>query len=610
MAESARTSRRRRTRRRRLLAAGVGVAVVGTGTAMALAATTGNGPNLRVATVRVASVDQTVETSGTVASSLKLTPTFATSGTVASVAVTVGQHVAKGQVLAKLDTTALQADVDSANSTLAGAKQQLEADETGQTSTDNSANTGPTADIVTSAYITYLAAPSTNINGLIKQVKDAQTAVINAQHAVDTEQPAIDAARHTVDADVAQNTKLRDAQQQACATSSTPSPAPSSSDTSPTSASSQPSASSNSDCADAMTAYEASADTLVTDTAALGARIAAQDGNLEQLDAAITTLDRLVDQLQSAAASSSNGGPTSGPTGRNTPSAPSTRTPSTPNGSTHSRSNGRSNVPNGSTPSRPQTGNQSNNPSNRQNSSSQPASAAQLAADQKAIDAAQADLEVAQQNLAAATLTSPAAGLVAAVGLTAGQSSAGGTITVVGTGIPGVDATVPLAQIDQVKVGQQVTVAVDGVSAELHGTVVSIGLLSTTSGSSTAYPVTIQLGAGTPQLYDGAGADLVINTGSARNVLTVPNSAIHTGAGGRHTVTVVDGGKTSSVPVTLGIAGSDVTEVKSGLKAGQRVALADLSQQLPASTSNSNNGRFGGFLPGGGGGAFQRLLGR
>lgn len=609
MAESARTSRRRRARRRRLVAAGVGVAVVGTGTAVALAATSGTGPNLREATVRVGSVDQSVETSGTVSSSMKLTPSFATSGTVAAVDVTLGQHVNKGQVLAKLDTTTLQAEVDSANSALASAKQQLEADETGQTSAANNgaANNNGTADIVTAAYVTYLAAPSTSSSALIKQVEDAQQAVITAQHDVDTAQPAIDAAQHTVDADVTQNTKLRDTQQQACAASSTPSPSPSDTSTG-----------GGSDCADAMAAYEASADALSHDMAALDAKIALQDGYINQLDTAITTLDKLVDQLQSAAAASGSHG---GSTGSSGPSAPSTRTPSSPNrnrangntpsGSTPSGStpSGRTSLPRGSSGRSPSTGNspsgQQNNGSQSSNSNNQPASAAQLAADQKAIDAAQAELAVAQQDMAAATLTSPAAGKIAAVGLTAGQSSTGGTITIVGTGIPGVEATVVLAQIDQVKVGQSVTVAVDGVSSKLHGTVTSIGLLSTTSGSSTAYPVTVQLGAGTPQLYDGTGADMVINTGSATNVLTVPNSAIHTTAGGRHTVTVVNGDKTSTVPVTLGIAGSDVTEVKTGLKAGQQVELADLSQQLPSSTSSSNNG-FGSFPRG----FFQRAVGR
>ena len=460
---------------------------------------------------------------------------------------------------------------------------------------------------LTAAYVTYLAAPSTSISGLIKQVEDAQQAVITTQHDVDTAQPAIDDAQHTVDSDITQNTKLRDAQQQVCATSSSPSPSPS--DTS---------ASGNSECADAMAAYQASADTLAHDMATLDAKIALQDGYIKQLDSAITTLDKLVDQLQSAAArSGSSSGPDGGSTGSNTPSAPSSPTPSSPNHNRGGSNTPRSSAPSGgaSLPNRGGSGNSSgtgsspsgqNNNNGSQGNNNQPASAAQLAADQKAIDAAQAELSVARQNLAAATLTSPAAGKIGAVGFTVGQSSAGGTITIVGTGIPGVQATVPLGQIDQVKVGESVTVAADGVSTKLHGTVTSIGLLSTTSGTSTAYPVTIQLDAGTPQLYDGTGADIVISTGSAHNVLTVPNSAIHTTVGGLHTVTVVDGGKTNTVPVTLGIAGSDQTEVKSGLKAGQHVELADLSEQLPASTSGSNNPFR--FLPGGG--AFARLGGR
>lgn len=373
-----------------MLAAGVGVAVVGTGTAVALAATSSTGPNLRVATVRVGSVDQTVETSGTISSSLKLTPSFASSGTVASVNVSVGQRVRKGQVLAKLDTTSLQADVDSANSTLASAKQQLQADETGQTGSSNNgtnnASSNGASDIVTAAYVTYLAVPSASISELIKQVEDAQQALITAQHNVDVAQPAIDAAQHTVDADVTQNTTLRNAQQQACATSSTPAPSPS--DTS---------SSGNSDCADAMAAYEASADTLTNDMATLDAKIAVQDGYVKQLDTSITTLDKLVDQLQSAAAAA-HSSPGGGSTGPSSPSAPSSGSPSRPN-----HNGGGSNTPKGSTPSghapsgpnHGGNGNSSgngNSPSgqNGNGNGSQPASAAQLAADQKAIDAAQA----------------------------------------------------------------------------------------------------------------------------------------------------------------------------------------------------------------------------
>jgi hypothetical protein len=353
-----------------------------------------------------------------------------------------------------------------------------------------------------------------------------------------------------------------------------------------------------------MAAYQAWADTLSAAMATLDEKISSQDDNLKDLASAIATLDKLVDQLQSAATSSgsSGGGSNSG----NRPSTPSISAPSRPSSapsrpsSAPSRpSDHNSNQPNGSTPSERSGGTSPSSQPSSPNGGNQSASAAQLAADQKAIDAAEADLKVAQQNLAAATLKSPASGKVAEVGLVAGQSSSGKSITIVGTGIPGVQATVPLGQVDQVKVGQSVTVAVDGVATKLHGTVTSIGTLNaSSSGANPTYQVTVQLDAASRQLYDGSGADIVISTGSARNVLTVPNSAIHSTRGGGHTVTVLDGGKTSTVRVILGASGRNVTEVKSGLKAGQKVVLADPSEPLPSSaTSNSGNGKF----PGGGG---------
>ena len=576
MAERARSRRRRRARRRRAIALVVGLAVVATGSAVGIAATSGNGPARRLATVARASVTQTVESSGTITSSLKLTPSFSADGTVKSVDVQVGDTVRKGQTLASLDTTSLQADVDSANSTLANAKQQLEADKTGQTSVtpNNSSAASNSSDVTAKSLDAQEISPSpspspsaaakptsADLSGLIRQVEAAQAAVITAQQHVDAAQTEVDAAQHTVDADVTQNTKLRDAQHAACATSGespSPSPTDSASSDSPVSAA----------CSTAMAGYEASADTLSADMAILDAKISAQDGNLDVLDSAITALDKLVGQLQAAAASST--GRSTSPRGSATKPSGSNRT-AAPNGSNKSNS-----------PSQPAQ--DSSSPS-----ASEPASAAQLAADQAAIDAAEAQLKAAEQDLAAATLKSPAAGKVAAVGLTAGASSSGKTITIVGTGVPGVEATVSLSEANLVKVGQSVSVAVDGVAKKLHGTVESVGLLSSTSDSTTTIPITVKLDADSPDLFDGSGADVVITTGTAADVVAVPNSAIHSGAGGSHTVTVLNGGKTSTVRVTLGVASRDLTQIKSGLKVGDQVVLADFSQSLPSSSTNSSN---------------------
>ena len=158
----------------------------------------------------------------------------------------------------------------------------------------------------------------------------------------------------------------------------------------------------------------------------------------------------------------------------------------------------------------------------------------------------------------------------------------------------------PLTDVDLIKTGQSVSVAADGVANKLHGTVASIGLLSTTSGSTTAFPVMVTLDSETPNLYDGTGADVVITTGTASNVTAVANSAIHTGVRGTHTATVLRGGKTTTVQIALGVAGTDATQVKSGLKVGDQVVLADLSQVLPKSTTSTSS-RGGSFMPFAGG---------
>jgi multidrug efflux pump subunit AcrA (membrane-fusion protein) len=577
-------ARRRNTRRRRAIAIAAGLAVATGGSAVGLAATSSDGQTRRVATVAYASVTQTIESSGTITSSLKLTPSFSVSGTVKSVDVKVGQTVRKGQPLAQLDITALQAAVDSANSTLATAQQRLQADEAGQTSI------GGTGAATTAAFVqlTGTQPSGTNLSALIAQVEAAQAAVVAAQQNLDTGQTAVDSAQRVVDADVTRNSSLRDAQKSACDTSASSSPSPS------------PSASSSSgQCSAAMADYAAFADTLAGDVATLDAQIAAQDRYINDLQQAITKLGTLIDQLKSVSSGSGGGStgpgqPSGSPSARPTGPAPSGAPSGRPTGSTQSGSGQNKSGGTGSTPNGGSSGQGSGQ-------TAPPASAASIAADQAAIDAAQAQIAAAEQNRAAATLASPAAGRVAAVGLTVGNSSSGQTITIVGTGVQGVDVRVPLAEVDQVKVGQRVSVSADGRTSALHGTVESVGLLSSTSGSTTTFPVAVQLDVGSPQLYDGTGADVVITTGTATNVLAVPNSAIHTGARGTHTVTVLSRGRTSTVLVTLGVAGADVTQIMGGLKTGQQVVLANLSQPLPSSTT-SNTGTFRPAQFGGAGG--------
>jgi hypothetical protein len=103
--------------------------------------------------------------------------------------------------------------------------------------------------------------------------------------------------------------------------------------------------------------------------------------------------------------------------------------------------------------------------------------------------------------------------------------------------------------------------------------------------------VTIVLDPTTTALYDGAGVSVAIDVGTASDVLTVPTSAVHK-TGNLATVSVYANGKVSTALVTLGTEGTDRVQIKSELKAGQRVVLAEVSAAIPTNSSG-NLGRFG-----------------
>jgi len=241
-------------------------------------------------------------------------------------------------------------------------------------------------------------------------------------------------------------------------------------------------------------------------------------------------------------------------------------------------------------------------------------SAADLAKDQAQIDTAEAALKEAQIARQAASLTAPFDGTVLDVSVEKGDdvSSTDVAAIVVGDGGSTVTTTVTLDQITQVEIGQQAQVVPAGFDEAVEGEVTAIGMLPTTGDSSTTYPVTIDL-ADDVSAPEGAGAGITLITGTEKDAVTVPSSAVTTD-GGRSTVTVLKDGAPTQVSVTVGVVGSTRTSITQGLKAGQEVVLADLNAALPSGDSTSERafsnrgsgpggGGFsgGGAFPGGGG---------
>jgi multidrug efflux pump subunit AcrA (membrane-fusion protein) len=543
----------RLSRRFKLMLAGVGVlALVAAGGAIAKAKTSGS-PHYRLATASIGTVEQELAEVGTVSAVNRVSVSFPVSGTVGSVPVSVGMPVTAGAVLASLTTGALDQQVASATSTLAGAQQSLAVDEASQTdstATVSSVQIGEGTDA--QSAVRLVAAGSATSPRLAAAITDAQRKLLLAQQELDHDLSAAEDALASCQAALGSGTPTGSPSPTPTSTaSSAPTSSTPTSSSTPTTSSSAPTGGStgSAQCLAAIAQAPSRADTTADQRA--------RDGAIRQLDAAIKAL------LTSAGKVGSSGGSSTSSDAGARGSGPSAGSGGLAGGSGTAGS----------------TGGGSSSPT-----ASRPASAEQLAADQAEIDAAQAQLALARQNRSAAVLTSPITGTVAAVSMTAGRAvgagSASSSITVIGAGQEQVSTTVSLTDLDSLRVGDRATVSVDGISRPLTGVVSLIGVLNTSSGSSPSYPVTVVLDPTGQRLYDGSGASVRIQVASVTGVLTVPSSAVHT-VGQLHTVTVLDHGTAVATRITIGAVGSDRTQVTSGLRAGQQVVLADLSAPLP-----------------------------
>jgi len=243
--------------------------------------------------------------------------------------------------------------------------------------------------------------------------------------------------------------------------------------------------------------------------------------------------------------------------------------------------------------------------------SSNVASAADLANDQAAIDQARASVASARADLREATLRSTIKGKVTAITVKHGDSVSGSSsstspaIQIVGAGQDQVTVALTASEVRHVKVGMTSHVSPDGVDHQLTGTVATIDEAGSESSSgSVSYPVTVIIRASTA-LVSGAAANVTVVVATVNDVLTLPTSAVHH-SGTSTYVYVLKHGREVHRSITIGTIGAARTEIKSGLSAGQQVVLANLNQKVPSSSSTlTRNGGFGrnglSDLTGGGG---------
>ena len=152
------------------------------------------------------------------------------------------------------------------------------------------------------------------------------------------------------------------------------------------------------------------------------------------------------------------------------------------------------------------------------------------------------------------------------------------------------EASVAASVIDRIKTGDQVVISSEGATAA--GTVASIGLIANTSSGVATFPLVIDV-TGTPSgLYSGASATVSIIYNQLTDVLAVPTAAVQISATGKDVVYAVVNGRQVARDVKTGIVNGGLTQITSGLTAGERVVVDIPRIVVPAGPGNLH-GPFG-----------------
>ena len=231
------------------------------------------------------------------------------------------------------------------------------------------------------------------------------------------------------------------------------------------------------------------------------------------------------------------------------------------------------------------------------------------------IVAAQTQLDQAQHALAQTVLVAPYAGVVSQINIKVGEPAQGaGAASTAATSSTSTSSTtsstsststttssspnaamvitdlsnlyanvnVDEGDIPRILPGQKLTLTVDALpGAQLTGKVDRVYPIADATASVISYPVHVILDTSSPQVAQSLRAGMTINATfvvqQIDNVVRVPNNYLRLNAAtGQSTVNLVapDGLTTLTVPVKLGVAGSDYTEVIQGLTPGDTIALA------------------------------------
>src|SRR2546425_781302 len=201
-----------------------------------------------------------------------------------------------------------------------------------------------------------------------------------------------------------------------------------------------------------------------------------------------------------------------------------------------------------------------------------------IAAAYAAILGAQAVAQQAQANLDSATLRSPSAAVVAQVNNRVGEqlAPAGSFIVLQNVSAFVLHVTVGESAIAMLEVGQPATITIDalGKATVMNGRVTAIDPGATVQLGVSVYGADVTLDAPDARVRSGMSGSAAVVVASKADALVVPALAVRT-TRGRHSVQILREGKPVDADVTIGISADGMTEIASGLGEGDRVVVPE-----------------------------------
>lgn len=197
------------------------------------------------------------------------------------------------------------------------------------------------------------------------------------------------------------------------------------------------------------------------------------------------------------------------------------------------------------------------------------------------IDAQKAQVEQAQANVQAieasiqnSSIVAPMNGVVTTQNAKVGEVAAAGTpmVTLITPNALEIDAYVPEVDIGKIAVGDPVSITLDAFPGEtFSGKVFFVDPAETILSGVVDYEVKVSFAKNDPRLKSGLTANLNIMTQTDQDVLILPQYAILQSTSGTF-VEILQNGTTVQVPVTLGISDNNGNvEIASGTTEGEQV---------------------------------------